>query len=263
MMRAMQDPIAAARAWLRFQRMRARDLTRRRRWRLRRGEHSVSIASLASPLRYDIVVRSDFLAALRERLDAPLASQCEWARATSYWAWFRDVRWRRASKRFRASYSDIDAAFDARVASAIALSRSFAARGFDPRFPVSLKSADRMLPTETGKRVEFELVAGGGCHRIALLWLAGARELQPHMYVVQHYDELEPYDNTHLLRELLAGRPAEYVRFVASAYTTERVDDANRLMAWVAEHAPERAQNLKTILSADGVVPSAFGEERR
>lgn len=246
----------SARAWLHFQRLRARALLGRRGYRIRRGRTRVPIASLASPLRYDIVVRRDFLAELQRRLDEPHARLSAWARETPYWVWFRRVRWERASARYRSRHAGVEAAFADRVARAVALCRSFATRGFDPRWPIELKSADRMLPTEEGKRAELPLVAGSGCHRIALLWLAGQRELEPDQYVVRHYTQLAPLDNTRLLRELFVDRPSEYVRYVASAYLPAgaAVSGAGELAEWVATHAPERAGNLAALLRADGIV---------
>lgn len=244
----------SARAWLRHQGMRALARLARRPYRVRRGRERVSISSLASPLRYDIVVRRDFLAELRARLDAPLPELVTWARGTSYWVWFRDVRWQRASPRFRARQPDVAAAFAERVRGAISLSRSFARRGFDPRFPITLKSADRFLPTEGGKKVEGRFVAGGGCHRIALLWLGGARELEPDQYVIHHFRELTPLDNTRLLRTLLRERPEDYVRFVASAYRPTATADVRELVRGVSENAPERLENLTTLLRSDGIV---------
>lgn len=245
---------SSASGWWGFQRSRALALIRRRPFRVRRGSGPVLIETLASPLRYDIVLRRDLLAELRTRLDAPLVEQVSWARGTPYWDWFRDVRWVRASARFKASHSGIEAAFHARVRGAVALCRSFATRGFDARFPVTLKSADRMLPAESGKRAEGTVVAGGGCHRIALLWLHGARELEPRHYVIHHYAELSPHDNTRLLRSLLLERRADYVRFISRAYMPSETANVAELLAWVEANAPTRSANLAAILRADAIV---------
>lgn len=245
------DLLASARRWLRFQRLRSAAVVRRRPWQLRRGVRPVTIASLVSPLRYDIVVRKNFLAALGARADATPDELVAWARGTDYWRWFHDVRWVRASKRFKASFPDVDAAFHARVCAAAALRESFASRGFDPRNPIVLKSAEKTLPTSTGKRVETELFAGGGCHRIALLWLSGAQEISVDQYVSRHYQEWTPHDNTHLLRGLFAAREADYARFIASAYTREPIETIEELVGWVGRQAPDRLENLMLILRAD------------
>jgi len=241
------------RHWLRVQRLRAVARIRRRRYRVLAGSGNVRIAPLISPLRYDIVVRRDFLSGLKERLGAPLPELAAWAKTTPYWNWFRDVRWVRSSRRLHALHVGIDAAFEARVAAAAALCRSFARRGFDERFPINLKSADRVLGTQTGKRAEAQLFAGGGCHRIALLWIAGARELQPSQYIVHHYRELVPHDNTWPLRALFAGRGSEYVRFVSSAYMGSEMEDADALLSWVVANAPERLAGLRELLEVDGI----------
>jgi hypothetical protein len=248
------DLLASARRWLRFQQQRSAAVLRRQPWQLRRGVRAVTIASLVSPLRYDIVVRKNFLAELGARIDAPPDEQVAWARGTDYWRWFRDARWLRASERFKAGFPDIDAAFRARVRAAAALRASFASRGFDPRNPIVLKSAERALPTSTGKRAETQLFAGGGCHRIALLWLSGAEEIRADQYVSRHYPEWAPHDNTHLLRELFVSREAEYARFIASAYTREPIETIEELLAWVRRQAPDRLENLTMILRVDGIL---------
>jgi len=177
-----------------------------------------------------------------------------WARSTAYWTWFRSVRWERASLGSRARHAGIDEAFAARVRAAAELCRSFESRGFDPRWPIRLKGGDRVLRSDTGKIVDTALVAGGGCHRLALLMLDGAEQLEPEQYFIEQHGELTALDNTFLLRSLFAGRPLEYLRFIAMGYMPHTPVDFLALADWVIARAPDRCASLATALRIDAIV---------
>lgn len=226
-------------------------------WRVQPGTEPVPIRTLASPLRYDLVVRRDLMGLCAQHAerggecDAPLISR---ARSSPYWLWWTHVYCARHAPELRADRAALERGFAARVRASFELCRSFSRCGFDPARPILLRSAERVLPADSGKTVSARLFASDGCHRTALLWLRGQKVLEPGQYVIRTQREFAPLDNTFLLRDALRDDLPAYVRFVASAYAGHAFEDARELVDSVRKHSPERVEELLSVLRTDALV---------
>jgi len=250
-------PPSARGLWLRT-RLRAGAILSAGGWRLERGRERVPIASLASPLRFDLVVRREFLRlclAQLERGDACDESLTGVARSTPYWLWFTEVYVPRSAPELAKDPAARGRAFAERVRASFELARSFREHGFDARTPIVLRAARDVRPTDSGKLVRAPYYPGDGCHRIALLWLSGQQALEPAQYVVRRQRVLAPLDNTWRLREAFEGDVAGYLRFIASGYAEGEFASAAALVARVRETTPDRVDSLVAVLRADGIAP--------
>jgi len=242
-----------------WQRVRGRSSELAGRARGEPGSDPVSILQLASPLRWDIAVRRDFLALCVDHADHGGGADdrlTNLARATSYWRWWTDVCCARSA--LANDPTARGAGFVARVHASFALVENFREHGFDSKRPIVLHGCDRTLPTDSGKQVRARLFAGDGCHRLALLWLAGKEALEPHQYLVRRQRAYQPLDNTFRLREVLREDPRGYLRFVASSYSDYEFGDARDLVDWVRANAPERAGELESVLRADAILSTGL-----
>lgn len=227
-----------------------------RRWRLEPGREPVAIRALASPLRYDLVVRREFLRLCLAQLER--GGECDEsltgvARSTPYWLWFTEVYVPRSAPELASDPAARGRAFVERVRASFELARSFRERGFDARHPIVLRAARELLPTDTGKLVRAPYYAGDGCHRIALLWLSGRETLEPSQYVVRRQRTLAPLDNTFRLREAFRDDRAAYLRFIAAGYGEGEFASAEELLAQVRAKSPERADELESVLRVDAL----------
>jgi len=246
----------SARALWRRVRGRSGELAARA-WRAEPGTEPVPIHRLASPLRYDLVIRRDFLGLCADHADhGGLADDrlTNLARSTPYWHWWTEVYCPRSAPELANDPSARGAGFVARVHASFALVQSFREHGFDAAQPIVLHGCEKTLPTDSGKRVQAKLFAGDGCHRLALLWLSGQKALEPGQYLVRRQRAWAPLDNTFRLRELLREDPKAYLRFIASSYSDFEFGDARDLVDWVRANAPERAAELDSVLRADAIL---------
>ena len=248
-------PPSARSLWLRT-RLRAGSLLSGGSWRLERGRERVPIARLASPLRYDLEVRREFLRLCLAQLER--GGECDEtltgvARSTPYWLWFTEVYVPRSAPELAQDPAARGRAFVERVHASFELAKSFRQRGFDARSPIVLRAARVILPSDSGKLVRAPYYAGDGCHRIALLWLSGREALEPGQYVVRRQRELAPLDNTYRLREALRADPAAYLRFIASGYVDRPCASARELVERVRAATPERVDELVAVLAADAI----------
>lgn len=230
-------------------------------WRAEAGTEPVPIQRLASPLRYDLVVRRDFLALCADHADHGGEADdrlTNLARSTSYWDWWTEVYCPRSAPELANDPVARGAGFVARVRASFELCRSFRERGFDASQPILLHGCERTLATDSGKQVEARLFAGDGCHRLALLWLAGQKALEPGQYRVRQQRAYAPLDNTFRLRETLREDPRAYLRFIASSYSDFEFGDARDLADWVRANAPERTAELDSVLRADAILSSGI-----
>jgi len=256
--RAMPSGLeTSARVLWRRLRASAGELAAARGWSVAPGTEPVPIRMLASPLRFDLEVRREFLrlcALHAERGGEPDESLSSIARSTPYWLWWTEVYCPRNAPELAADPLARGRAFSERVRASFELCRSFAKIGFDRRRPIVLRRAERLLPTDTGKAVTARYIAGDGCHRLALLWLAGQKELEPGQYVVRSKRELRPLDNTWPLREVFRDDPGVYLRFIASGYAEREFGDVRELAEFVRARAPERLDELRSVLRADAIL---------
>jgi hypothetical protein len=215
------------------------------------GREDVDVASLISPLRYDVLVRAQLFTFLErcgdsrlEDADALVAA----ARELPYATWFRCV----AMARFRPWVLKdpvlLQQQFSERVLSALVLWRSFRSRGFDPAHPVTLRWAAGPLRTDTGLLVDRRLHVGDGGHRLALLLSAGL-PLSAALYRVDRRPRRTLIDNTAVLVPALGLDDEEYVRFVSRGYAPTEYTDAASLLHDVRVADARRADELASVVA--------------
>ncbi len=220
----------------------------------RPATETLDLDELVSPLRYDVIVRAEYFDYLTERLDLYDADFDRYVAAatdTRYFTWFATVALKRYRPQRATDPRHVMAEFRARLRRSASLLRSFENEGFDPRYPVSVRTAVAGATTGTGKLVSRSYYPGDGCHRLALLVRAGQHTLPPSYYQVRRDPQRTVIDNTHsLIRDLLLS-PEEYYRFLSKGYDDSTVSDAPSLLANVAERAPHRLSELRGVLAVD------------
>lgn len=230
------------------------------------------IADLVSPLRYDIEIRADYFMFLIDRLDQyrdDFAGYLAAAAATPYFTWFERVALPRYRPDIGSRPEQVWRGFEDRVRRSTLLYTDFTARGFDTTQPISLRTAAPGATTPTGKRVERPFYAGDGCHRLALLMLAGMRELPADHYRVRRKPHPAVIDNTALLLRLIPVEPERYFRYVSTGYlpneaacapaTGSAFADATALIEAVAARRPDRVAELREVLAADATALVPIG----
>jgi len=224
----------------------------RRHPRLRSSDEYVDIDRLISPLRYDVLVREEYFRFLhrnRNLHDGNFDAFVELARRERYYAWFRSV----AIHRIRPGTPDggdhVEAAFRDRLRKTTRLADQFAATGFDPAYPIILRTAGPVAVTDSGKSVAGRLFPSDGCHRLALLRLTGHRLLRPGYYRVQVEGGWQPPDNTGTLITALGLTAAEYFAFLSLGYTLGVHANEADLLAEVP--IPAKADELRRIIAID------------
>jgi hypothetical protein len=181
----------------------------------RRGRYPVPIWALVSPLRYDVVVRAQFFDMVAAADDPDSPEFVALAAASPYGAWFRLIAVPRFHPRLVGDQLRIEAAFRARVTSAVALWRAFEANGWDERHPILLRRAVPGARTTMGQMVERPLYLADGCHRLALLLRAGHVYLQPEQHRVDSRRLRVLPDNTSVLMQAFDVAPEARAAFLS------------------------------------------------
>jgi hypothetical protein len=214
------------------------------------GGDDVDVASLISPLRYDVLVRAELFSFLEQCDDGQLDDGDALVAAAAelpYATWFRTV----AMARFRPWVLGdpvlLQQQFSERVLSAVALWRSFRRGGFDPTHPVTLRWTAGPLRTEAGLLIDRRLHVGDGGHRLALLLSAGL-PLSANLYRVDRRPQRTLIDNTAVLIPALGLGDEEYVRFVARGYTRTEYSDPAQLVRDVGRMDPARGDEISSVI---------------
>jgi len=218
------------------------------------GRVPLSIPELVSPLRYDVVVRAEHFAWHAERQDLFAADFRGYEReacTTAYHTWFTEVALVRYHPHRVSDLASREAAFRDRLRRSARLFDSFATSGFDARFPVALRTAGAGATSSTGKQVTRPFHVGDGCHRLALLVMAGETVLAPELYRVHREPLPRLIDNTSRLIPRLGLDPADYYRYLSSGYVSTTATDRETLLSLVATERPERLAELQQVLSVD------------
>ena len=142
----------------------------RRRPVLLAAEEPLDIDRLISPLRYDVLVRERYLRFLevnRGLYDRDFEAYVELARAEPYYAWFCAVAIHRIRPGKDSRGVELEAAFRERLRKTTALADAIASQGFDPQYPIIVRTAGPVAVTDTGKSVAGRLFPSDGCHRLA------------------------------------------------------------------------------------------------
>jgi hypothetical protein len=227
----------------------------------------VAIVDLVVPLRYDVLVRLEFIRWYRERREEASRDRAAFlaaARATAYHRWWMTAETIRGRPYLLGRPDELEALFAQRVDATIRLAEG-AVAGSLAAEPVVLKTGRRLLPPTTfrggpptDKRVSDRFFLADGCHRLALLVEAGRDRLAPGEFRVREYDAFSPFDATGILARELPITPRDYVTFLASRYAPGRdVLDPDDLVRAVAEADPRRADDVRSALAADGLLDGA------
>lgn len=249
----MSDVMSLTRQRVKAARESLREIGRGLSPRYRPGTEALMIDELISPLRYDVLVRSqlfELLAAERACFDRSPSAFVELARQTDYHTWFRVVAVYAIGIAGQAD-DEIEAAFERRVLRSAALADSVAAKGFIPKPPLTVRSTGHVV-TAAGKRLGPRHYPLDGCHRLALLRALGRTELRPGEYRVTAGSG-PLLDNTAKLIPALGLADDRYLPFVARGYgvTLAPGDDADALVQAVEGARPERAGELRSVLATD------------
>jgi hypothetical protein len=218
------------------------------------GVEPVALDELASPLRYDIVVRADhfrFLDQHLQLLDRDPEAYLRLAVRHPYYTWYTQIALPRFRPRELRDQRRSLEAFRQRVASAAELWRSFKAVGFDPRHPVTLRVALPGVATPAGKVVQRRFYASDGCHRLAMLMAVGEETLAPAWYRVRSDPLHSLTDNTRALIGPLALGQDEYYRFLARGYGVATATGRDAIIRHVEAHAADRLPELEQVLAVD------------
>ena len=222
---------------------------------------ALDIGQMISPLRLDVLVRASIFEAwaadwdhFRTRPDDAL----ELAQSHAYRIWFDSI----ADERIRRTYgeSSADEAFAWRVRRSHRLLGRFIDDGFDKRQPITVK-LHRGGTTPNGKVMGPRIYPVDGCHRLALLWANGTRELAPALYRLLP-TESATQDNTTLLLNELDLSPEDYYSFIGHGYGIPEAGSANELTTAIGESDP-RHEELVSVLAADQKVIDARAQRLR
>jgi hypothetical protein len=211
------------------------------------GREVVDIKALISPLRYDVVVRAQFLTALRTSSEPPGVLP-EFALEHPYFLWFKYVESARFFPDLLQKPDLLRERYQSRVTRAQATLRSFDAGGYDRRFPVTVSSTPRGATSDSGVQTSKTLHIRDGCHRLALL-LIDDQQLEPTMYRVGGPRDPVP-DNTALLLPHLRLDELDYTRFLSCGFATRECTDLTELRSLVATQSPERLAELDAVVQA-------------
>ena len=215
------------------------------------GQGPLDLDALVSPLRYDVVVREDFITSLRsswDRYDDDFEGFLSSALTSDYFRWFRSIAVQHVGVQSR-DPQVLERAFRRRVRRTARLVRAFDENGYDPSFPVVVRAATSR-PTATGKELGERSYPLDGCHRLALLRLSGVKEL-PALYYRSVETLQPPLDNTLPLIGALPLDPSRYYRFVSTGYGVEPASTRAELLRRVAEEHPEALAELQRVLAVD------------
>jgi hypothetical protein len=220
--------------------------------RYRPGAEPLVIDELISPLRYDVLVRSqffEFLAANRPLFETSPEQFVAAVRDTDYHLWYRTVAVHAIGI---AEESDevVEEAFHRRVLRSVGLADSVAVKGFVPKPPLTIRASDG-AQTASGKRLGPRHYPLDGCHRLALLRAMGRRHLEPGEYRVTSAPS-DLLDNTARLIPALAVDAAEYEAFLASGYLVGWSGGGlDELCAAIASSQPGRADEVVSVMAVD------------
>jgi hypothetical protein len=215
----------------------------RNRYLYKRGTHRVPIDELISPLRYDVCVRMEYFRLYvdnRELFDQDFGLFVEISKNHPYFVWFKAIHCGKLHPELLRNEQTLRAAFSHRLRRSAVLYSQFRVRGFDKNRPIVLYACKSLEPTSTGKIVDRAVYMGNGCHRLALLKLAGHRWLESDMYVIRTFPTYSPTDNTRDLLPNLSLSSREYFRFLSLGYGGAIHDTKQSFLNHVLNSQPQR-----------------------
>lgn len=222
--------------------------------RVESGKRPVSIRELATPLRYDVVIRRQFYGLLKkneELLRNDENAFVELAKNTDYYLWFKEMWWQIVYPKWKATPQMVEQLFRERVRSSATLFFSIRKNGWNPKHPILLRSGSEILPTRSGIELRRDFYAGDGCHRLAILWEQGQEILPAEYYRVRIYKRYSPRDNTHILRASGILTERQYVQYLALYYLGHTCRDRAELLAGIKRNNPERLHEVCQVLKTE------------
>jgi hypothetical protein len=219
------------------------------------GREPIPIDHLISPLRYDIVVRERYFEVLRERralAEEDFEAFMELSRQQPYFTWFTQVVIPNSNQpEMVGDHERVNAAFQRRVRASMELHDAFESTGYNRRRPIILRTGREIAPTSTGKRLARRIYAADGCHRLALLRMAGVDVLEPGMYRLRAAQVFTPRDNTALLLRAMAISPRDYFSFLSLSYADREFYSEEGLLDHVRSTDPDRLREIKEVIAID------------
>jgi hypothetical protein len=220
----------------------------------RDGTEPIPLRTLVSPLRYDVLVRKAFfelLAANRELALHDVDAFVGMVESTSYRVWFDRVFCRRFAPHLLDDPHAHQKAFRRRILRSVRLHETVWRDDVPREDPITIHTALEVCAADSGKRVTERFFIGDGCHRLALLLLAGKTELPRGAYRIEVAPRFVPLDNTVLLLPALDLGEAEYARFLSSRYAEDQHHSVASLLREVQVRAPDRLEELHAVLDVD------------
>jgi hypothetical protein len=225
--------------------------------------NGIAIASIICPLRYDVLVRRDFISfyvAHRDLYDSNRNAFVACTKETSYYTWYLESELVRTNQHLRGNARALELNYRERIDRAVALYQSVQKEGFSARYPITLKTAKRILPPTTdragpptSKRIRAKYFLADGCHRLALLMALGYQTLPPNYFRVKFYQHFSPFDSTILLAQRLITEPSHYFSFLSNYYTAPMVLTNRRdFLRYINTHKPEWLDEVESVIHADG-----------
>jgi hypothetical protein len=234
--------------------------------------NGIDIASLVCPLRYDVVVRRDFLsfyAAHEDLYSSDFDAFANLVRQSSYYTWYARSDTVRSRPHLLDDPDGLWLRFVDKIHRVIDLYRSMMKAGYDERHPIVLKTAENLIPPTadrrappTGKFISDRYFMADGCHRLAFLMMMGHTVLPAEYFRVKCFREFSPFDSTSLLAPSLPLGASQYFTFLSSRYCHPLVfEDRESFLGYVAEHSPELLQEVLSFIRVDGFDPEVPSRE--
>ena len=226
-------------------------------------EDGVNIATLICPLRYDVIVRRDFYSlfvAHRDLYRSDFDTFVELASRSPYYTWYVRSELIRTSPYLLDDPDGLQNRFTKQVHLAVQLFELIEENGFDPQFPIVLRTAEHLLPPTgdrrlpaTGKVVSDRYFMADGCHRLAYLMLTGCKVLPAEYFRVQCFREFSPFDSTSLLAQSLPILTADYFTYLSSRYCYPDIfEDRDSFLRYLKKYKPELVAEVLTVIRVDG-----------
>lgn len=236
----------------------ARRVFGRKRWRwveTPEEVEAIDIGSLICPLRYDEVVRRQFLEFYEANRELYASSRRQFMSLARQQPYVRWKMWRFHAYHAFGQSSDtaLQEHLDARIVRFVTLCEEIEAQGFDQRKPIEVRIADRILPTRTGKQVRQQYVLGDGGHRLSYLMVRGDKVIPRGHFRLRWFSELEPYDSTAILVKTIPLDETAYAGFLSMAYGDGTTcGNLAELLNRTAAAQPDRLEELRGVIAADG-----------
>jgi len=237
----------------------------------------IAITELVCPLRYDVYVRREFLSfyrAHRDLYENDFEAFVQRARASSYYIWYMQSEAVRCNAHLRDHPDALEQAFAKRIRRSVELYQRITREGYSAQYPITLKSAERLLPPttdragpSTGKSVSNRYFLADGCHRVAVLMELGYRVIPAEFFRVKCYREFSPFDSTSLLARALPLDERTYFRYLSTRYCAPRsFERRDPFLNYIQVQRPYVFAEVLSVVLADGFLvkrPNASNDSRK